>query len=217
MDYRSLRGSWDRVVSVGMFEHVCRRNYGAFMDVVRNCLKPGGLFLLHSIGRLRLLTHSRRFHLTKAKRICSTYLSLSIAWSPALPHVDRRMRCRRIRALRLFLRTACIESEQTFTVPSLRSHCCRKQLGLPTALRSLNYAGKLAARIAPQERAPIPIPPKKQPTDNHRSRRSGQSAPLSRQTPLCTDPELSRLRCDILRTAPRRPARPNAPYCSDCL
>lgn len=50
MDYRSLRGEWDRVVSVGMFEHVGRRNYREFMDVVRNCLKPGGLFLLHSIG-----------------------------------------------------------------------------------------------------------------------------------------------------------------------
>ncbi|HJD97580.1 cyclopropane fatty acyl phospholipid synthase [Mailhella massiliensis] len=50
MDYRSLRGAWDRVVSVGMFEHVGRRNYGDFMDTVRNALKPGGLFLLHSIG-----------------------------------------------------------------------------------------------------------------------------------------------------------------------
>ena len=50
MDYRSLRGTWDRVVSVGMFEHVGRRNYGVFMDTVRNSLKAGGLFLLHSIG-----------------------------------------------------------------------------------------------------------------------------------------------------------------------
>ena len=50
MDYRSLRGTWDRVVSVGMFEHVGRRNYREFMDIARNCLKPDGLFLLHSIG-----------------------------------------------------------------------------------------------------------------------------------------------------------------------
>lgn len=50
MDYRSLRGTWDRVVSVGMFEHVGRRNYREFMDVARNCLKHDGLFLLHSIG-----------------------------------------------------------------------------------------------------------------------------------------------------------------------
>lgn len=50
MDYRGLRGAWDRVVSVGMFEHVGRRNYSGFMDIVRNSLNPGGLFLLHSIG-----------------------------------------------------------------------------------------------------------------------------------------------------------------------
>ena len=50
MDYRSLRGTWDRVVSVGMFEHVGRRNYREFMDIARNCLKHDGLFLLHSIG-----------------------------------------------------------------------------------------------------------------------------------------------------------------------
>ncbi|MBQ4616593.1 MAG: cyclopropane fatty acyl phospholipid synthase [Mailhella sp.] len=50
MDYRDIRGSWDRAVSVGMFEHVGRKNYGEFMDLVRLSLKPGGLFLLHSIG-----------------------------------------------------------------------------------------------------------------------------------------------------------------------
>ena len=50
LDYRSVRGTWDRVVSVGMFEHVGRKNYAAFMDIVRLSLKPGGLFLLHSIG-----------------------------------------------------------------------------------------------------------------------------------------------------------------------
>ena len=122
------------------------------------------------------------------------------------------MRCRRIRALRLFLRTACIESEQTFTVPSLRSHCCRKQLGLPTALRSLELCWEACGTYRTARTSAHPgYRQRNKPTDNHRSRRSGQSAPLSRQTPLCTDPELSRLRCDILRTAPRRPARPNAP------
>ena len=50
MDWRGLRGSWDRVASVGMFEHVGRRNYAEFMDIVRACLTPDGLFLLHSIG-----------------------------------------------------------------------------------------------------------------------------------------------------------------------
>jgi len=49
-DYRSLTGTFDRVVSVGMFEHVGHKNYARFMDVVRNLLPPDGLFLLHTIG-----------------------------------------------------------------------------------------------------------------------------------------------------------------------
>ena len=49
-DYRSLRGTYDRIVSVGMFEHVGRKNYGLFMDVTRRLLSPSGLFLLHTIG-----------------------------------------------------------------------------------------------------------------------------------------------------------------------
>jgi len=49
-DYRSLEGMFDRIVSLGMFEHVGWKNYGTFMRVVRRCLKADGLFLLHTIG-----------------------------------------------------------------------------------------------------------------------------------------------------------------------
>jgi cyclopropane-fatty-acyl-phospholipid synthase len=49
-DYRTLDGAYDRVVSVGMFEHVGYKNYAAFMKTVRRILKPDGLFLLHTIG-----------------------------------------------------------------------------------------------------------------------------------------------------------------------
>jgi cyclopropane-fatty-acyl-phospholipid synthase len=49
-DYRDVRGSFDRVVSIGMFEHVGAANYRTYMEVVDRCLKPGGLFLLHTIG-----------------------------------------------------------------------------------------------------------------------------------------------------------------------
>jgi len=52
-DYRELEGEFDHVVSIGMFEHVGRKNYHEFMQVARRCLKPGGLFLLHTIGRLK--------------------------------------------------------------------------------------------------------------------------------------------------------------------
>lgn len=49
-DYRLLTGTWDRIVSVGMFEHVGRRNYHEFFNVARKCMADDGLFLLHTIG-----------------------------------------------------------------------------------------------------------------------------------------------------------------------
>ena len=49
-DYRDITGQYDRVVSVGMFEHVGYKNYDTFMKVVNRSLKNGGLFLLHTIG-----------------------------------------------------------------------------------------------------------------------------------------------------------------------
>lgn len=50
MDYRSLNDTFDRIVSVGMFEHVGGGHYRTFMRKVRRCLAPEGLFLLHTIG-----------------------------------------------------------------------------------------------------------------------------------------------------------------------
>ncbi|NIA27771.1 MAG: methyltransferase domain-containing protein, partial [Desulfobulbaceae bacterium] len=49
-DYRDIQGSFDKIVSVGMFEHVGRRNYRTFMEVARRCLKDEGVFLLQTIG-----------------------------------------------------------------------------------------------------------------------------------------------------------------------
>jgi len=49
-DYRALTGTFDHIVSVGMFEHVGPTNYRTYFDVVRRCLKDDGLFLLHTIG-----------------------------------------------------------------------------------------------------------------------------------------------------------------------
>ena len=53
-DYRSLEGQYDRIVSVGMFEHVGYKNYQAFFEVAQRCLKDDGLFLLHTIGKNKL-------------------------------------------------------------------------------------------------------------------------------------------------------------------
>nr|WP_275286360.1 cyclopropane fatty acyl phospholipid synthase [Halomonas elongata] len=50
-DYRDETEQFDRIVSIGMFEHVGRKNYREYMEVAERCLKDDGLFLLHSIGK----------------------------------------------------------------------------------------------------------------------------------------------------------------------
>jgi cyclopropane-fatty-acyl-phospholipid synthase len=49
-DYRMLEEPFDAIVSLGMFEHVGYKNYGAYLKMVHRCLKDDGLFLLHTIG-----------------------------------------------------------------------------------------------------------------------------------------------------------------------
>lgn len=49
-DYRELNDHFDRIVSVGMFEHVGPKNYATWFEVVDRNLKPDGLVLLHTIG-----------------------------------------------------------------------------------------------------------------------------------------------------------------------
>jgi cyclopropane-fatty-acyl-phospholipid synthase len=50
-DYRDVSGPYDRIVSVGMFEHVGRPNYLAFFDQVARLLTDDGVALIHTIGR----------------------------------------------------------------------------------------------------------------------------------------------------------------------
>ncbi|MCC6920972.1 MAG: class I SAM-dependent methyltransferase [Alphaproteobacteria bacterium] len=50
-DYREVQGPFDRIVSVGMFEHVGLRNFPAFFGTVASLLKPDGVALVHAIGR----------------------------------------------------------------------------------------------------------------------------------------------------------------------
>jgi cyclopropane-fatty-acyl-phospholipid synthase len=51
-DYRLLEEQFDRIVSVGMFEHVGLRHYDEFFAKCRDLLKPDGVMLLHTIGKL---------------------------------------------------------------------------------------------------------------------------------------------------------------------
>jgi cyclopropane-fatty-acyl-phospholipid synthase len=52
-DYREVNETFDRVVSVGMFEHVGRRHYRDFFRSCERCLKQSGILLLHTVGYLR--------------------------------------------------------------------------------------------------------------------------------------------------------------------
>ncbi len=56
-DYRDLKGKFDKIVSVGMFEHVGAKNYKVYFDTVSRILSDSGLFLLHTIGVYKL-THA---------------------------------------------------------------------------------------------------------------------------------------------------------------
>lgn len=49
-DYRDMDGQFDKIVSIGMFEHVGPKNYPTYFDNVYRLLKDDGLFLLHTIG-----------------------------------------------------------------------------------------------------------------------------------------------------------------------
>ena len=49
-DYRDVSGLYDRVISIGILEHVGYKNYRTYMEVVRRCLKDEGIAFIHTIG-----------------------------------------------------------------------------------------------------------------------------------------------------------------------
>jgi cyclopropane-fatty-acyl-phospholipid synthase len=58
MDYRDLQGRFDRIASVGMFEHVGPKNHAAYLNAAQRLLADDGLFLLHTIGADRPNGHT---------------------------------------------------------------------------------------------------------------------------------------------------------------
>lgn len=60
-DYRAVEGPFDRIVSVGMFEHVGVTQFDTFFDKVRDLLAPDGVALLHTIGRTDVPGTSNRW------------------------------------------------------------------------------------------------------------------------------------------------------------
>lgn len=57
-DYRDVHQQFDRIASVGMFEHVGPLNYRCFMQTVHDALAYDGLFLLHTIGSNETSVHA---------------------------------------------------------------------------------------------------------------------------------------------------------------
>jgi cyclopropane-fatty-acyl-phospholipid synthase len=49
-DYREVEGQFDRVISIGIMEHIGHKNYRTYMEVVDRTLKPGGVGFFHTIG-----------------------------------------------------------------------------------------------------------------------------------------------------------------------
>lgn len=50
-DYREATGTFDKVVSIGICEHIGYKNHRGFIEIKERCLKKDGLMLLHTIGR----------------------------------------------------------------------------------------------------------------------------------------------------------------------
>lgn len=101
-DYRNLEGTFDRVLSLGMFEHVGYKNYITYMRVVKRLLRGDGLFLLQTIGRNRSDATTDRWlsryifqnsMLPSAKQICAAFDGLFIIedWQSLGPDYDKTL------------------------------------------------------------------------------------------------------------------------------
>jgi cyclopropane-fatty-acyl-phospholipid synthase len=72
-DYAALDGSYDKIASIGMYEHVGVANIPAYFSTVRRLLAPGGLFLNHAIAR-RARRRRRRFGWRPEQRAILKYI-----------------------------------------------------------------------------------------------------------------------------------------------
>jgi cyclopropane-fatty-acyl-phospholipid synthase len=99
-DYRDLGGTFDRIASLGMFEHVGYKNYRTFFEVAHRSLNPGGLFFLSTIGSPRSVRMTDPWiekyifpnsHLPSSKQISRAIEGLfaTEAWDNWGPDYDR--------------------------------------------------------------------------------------------------------------------------------
>jgi cyclopropane-fatty-acyl-phospholipid synthase len=72
-DYADLSGSYDKIASIGMYEHIGLANIGKYFRAVRSLLAPGGIFLNHAISR-RAKRKQRRFSARAEQRALQKYI-----------------------------------------------------------------------------------------------------------------------------------------------
>ncbi|GAB1715184.1 MAG: cyclopropane-fatty-acyl-phospholipid synthase [Nitrobacter sp.] len=85
MDFRDVKkDAFDRIVSVGMFEHVGAPNYAAFFEQIRKLLSPSGIAVLHAIGRMHGPSITSRW--MQKYIFPGGYIP---ALSQVIPHVER--------------------------------------------------------------------------------------------------------------------------------
>jgi cyclopropane-fatty-acyl-phospholipid synthase len=72
-DYADLDGSYDKIASIGMYEHIGIANIGKYFRTVRDLLAPGGVFLNHAISR-RAKKKKRRFSARAEQRALQKYI-----------------------------------------------------------------------------------------------------------------------------------------------
>lgn len=67
-DYTRLTGSFDKIASIGMFEHVGLANHRSYFQTIARLLKPGGLYLHHAIARAAK-ADAKGFHKKRAEAV----------------------------------------------------------------------------------------------------------------------------------------------------
>ncbi len=103
-DYREVDETFDRILSIGMFEHVGTKNYRTYMRVVRGSLKDDGLFVLHTIGGNRSVSRTNAWTeryifpnsvLPTARQIATAIEGLFVLedWHNFGPDYDKTLMC----------------------------------------------------------------------------------------------------------------------------
>jgi cyclopropane-fatty-acyl-phospholipid synthase len=121
IDYRAVTGEYDRIVSIGMFEHVGAAHFDEFFTTCRRLLKPDGVMLLHTIGKFGKATAPDPFtdkyifpgyHLPslsrlsaateRARLITSDIETLRLHYAYTLRHWLRRTRAAKAKIVALY-------------------------------------------------------------------------------------------------------------------